>query len=212
MNRRAPLLLVALLLMVSFVQAGGDHGFNSPIHIEDGALVERDLSALNGGIRIGDGATIRGEAGSVNGSIRIGRDVRIDRVHAVNGGIEIGDGTVVDRGVSSVNGRIELDGVSVGEVSTVNGRIEMDRTSVDGDVETYHGDITLRTGSRVSGDIVVREPNRSSGHHDTLRITIENGSVVEGDIIVEDRDLEVEVVLRGGSVQGRVEGARVIEE
>jgi len=87
---------------------------------------------------------------------------------------------------------------------------------VTASLETVNGDVSLRDGATVGGDIVVRK-TRGSRHDrddwDTLKIIVEDGSVVRGNVIVEDPDRPVEVHLRnGGSVQGRVENARVIRD
>jgi len=87
---------------------------------------------------------------------------------------------------------------------------------VTASLETVNGDVSLRDGATVGGDIVVRKTHGNGhdrGDWDTLKIMIEDGSVVRGNVIVEDPDRPVEVHLRnGGRVQGRVENARVIRD
>jgi len=84
-------------------------------------------------------------------------------------------------------------------------------------VETVNGDISLREGTTVGGDVIVRETHGSHRGDredwEPLKIMIEGGSVVRGNVIVEDSDRRVEVHLRdGGRVQGRVQNAKVIQD
>lgn len=205
---------VVLALMTVAGLHAAQAGVNSSIRVDAGEVLNKDVSTVNGQIRIGDGATVNGEVSTVNGSVSIGRDVKAESLSTVNGAIEVDDGSVIEGVVESVNGSISLTGSHAGEVATVNGSIELSGTDIEGDLSTYNGNITLSARSSVGGDIVIEAANRSSSKHRRrpLRIVIEDGSVVEGDVIVEDGDLEVEVFLRGGRVNGRVKGAKVIEE
>ena len=211
MKRR--LCILSILLLAVALPASAT-GINSSIHVESGEFVENDLSTLNGDIRIDDGATVRGEAESVNGGVEVGRNVEVQGVSTVNGGVEIGEGAVVDGDVASVNGPISMEaGSQAREVGTVNGSVELDGADVETDVSTYNGDVTLRGGANVGGDIRIKESRSGSSRRDqALRIYIEDGSTVQGSVIVENEDQEVEVYLRGGSVAGEIRGATVVEK
>ena len=116
--------------------------------------------------------------------------------------------------VESVNGSISLatDSRVEGEVSTVNGGIRLERTTVAG-IHTVHGSVELSSGAIVKGDVVFERKIGASWSDGPLRVEIADGSIVEGDLIVEDRDLKVEVVLKGGGkILGQVKNATVIEE
>jgi DUF4097 and DUF4098 domain-containing protein YvlB len=211
MKRRFCILSI-LTLALAFPAAAT--GINSSIRVESGEVVEDDLSTLNGQIRIDDRATVNGEAESVNGSVEVGRDVQIESVSTVNGDVEIGEGTVVDGEVETVNGSISMKaGSRARSVGTVNGSMELSGADVEKGLQTYNGDVTLREGTMVGGDIRI---SQSSGHSDrhgrALRIYIEDGSSVAGGVIVEDEEMEVEVYLRGGSVAGQIQGATVVEK
>ena len=98
-------------------------------------------------------------------------------------------------------------------ISTVNGGISLRKTLVQTDITTYNGEVTLLEGSRVLGDLRIKEGRGSKGHQSTLTIRISGGSVVEGDIIVEDDHRPVKVYLsQGGTVRGAVRGAQLIRE
>ncbi len=211
MRQKRSILLGSVLVTV--VLAGGA-GINSSIHVGDGEVREGTLSALNGQISIGDDATV-GHCRSVNGSITVGKGSRVESLDSVNGSVNIGEDAVVEHGVTAVNGKILLgQGARADAVTTINGPIRLTGAEVDRDVKTINGNIALREGSIVHGDIVVEEPDGGSRRQGRpLRIELDGGSVVEGNVIVEDPDMEVEVYLRDGSrVAGRVENATVIEE
>jgi len=207
------LCILSILLLATALPVAAT-GINSSIRIESAGVVDDDLSTLNGQIRIGDGAIVRGDAESVNGSVEVGRNVQLEGVATVNGDVEIGEGAVVDGGVETVNGSISMEfGSRAREVGTVNGSVELNGAEIEDDVTTYNGDITLRDGANVGGDIRISEANsRSSRRGQPLRIYVEGGSTVQGSVIVEDDDMEVEVYLRGGTVAGEIRGATVIEK
>ena len=211
MKRR--LYILSILILVVALPAAAT-GINSSIRVDSGEVVDDDLSTVNGQIRIGDGATVRGTAATVNGSVKVGRNVEVESVSSVNGGIEIGEGTVVNGEVETVNGPISMDsGSRARAVGTVNGSVKLNGADVEADVSTYNGDVKLRDGANVGGDIRILESNHGSSRRDrTLRIYIEDGSTVQGSVIVEDKDLKVEVYLRGGTVAGEIRGATVVEK
>lgn len=206
-------LVLAILLLATGLPAVAT-GINSSIHVESGEDVDKGLSTLNGNIRIDDGATVRGNAQSVNGKVKIGRNVEVDSVSTVNGGIEIDEGTIVDGDVESVNGPISMEpGSRARAAGTVNGSVELHGVEIERDVSTYNGDVTLRGGTNVGGDVRIEaSKGGSNDHHQPLRIYIEDGSTVQGDVIVEDDARRVEVYMRGGAVAGRILGAKVVEE
>ncbi len=200
--------LTALLLAAPLLA-----GPNDSVHIDAGDTLDRGVSSLNGRIQVDGGARINGEVESVNGSIRIGRDAQIEAVSSVNGSIKIGDGTEIQRKVSSVNGSISLERDARAQgVASVNGSIELRGADIDDNIETYNGRVEVLDGSRVGGDILVRERDGTSRQSQPLRIVID-GSQVDGDVINEEDRIEVEVVLRnGGQVAGEIRGAEVVQE
>ena len=97
----------------------------------------REISKVNGGIEIDDGAEID-SAETVNGGIRVDDNVIVRRsLETTNGGIRVGSG-------SKVGGTIE----------TVNGKITLDNTHVGDSVITTNGDVLIRNGSVMEGDMV----------------------------------------------------------
>ena len=148
-----------------------------------------DVETVNGGIEIEDDVEIS-QAETVNGGIRLGRDVKVNgSLNSVNGGILTGDGTVVERGISSVNGKIRLDNTTVGE-----------------DLETVSGDIELRDGTVIEGDLIVKR-NHSwltrffSFNRNQTSVTIDSTSSVRGDIHLYR---EVELRIDDGAEVGEI--------
>ena len=116
-----------------------------------------NLSSVNGGITIDQGASAY-ELKTVNGSIKIDDNVTITQATTVNGGIRVGQGVTVQESLRTVNGGIRTENGTVIEerVETVNGRIELHETRIGADLQTSNGDIALRDGSVVEGDLIVR--------------------------------------------------------
>jgi hypothetical protein len=121
----------------------------------------------------------------------------------------------VDGHATTVNGSIDCGSGSRihGRLSTVNGRIEMRNSEVDEDVGTVNGDVLLREGSVVRGDIVIKGRHGSFFDHPRLEIRLSEGSRVEGGIIVRDADIEVKVYLsKDSTVRGAIRNAEVVRE
>lgn len=166
-----------------------------------------DVSSVNGGIDIGRGASAE-EVDTVNGGIDLDERAEILRAETVNGGIRVGRGVTVHDSLSTVNGGIQTrEGTDIDRrVSTVNGKITLDATRVGENVQTSNGDIFLRDGSVVEGDIVVKGRrswlNRVFNfEYDKPRIVIDEGSSVLGDIHLH-REAELEIA--DGALVGEV--------
>ncbi|MCH7816581.1 MAG: hypothetical protein IIC60_08430 [Proteobacteria bacterium] len=166
----------------------------------------RDISKINGGIRVaaaeqvGDISSINGGVdlalgasayaiNTVNGGIYLHDQVIIVQAETVNGSIRLGEDVSVNGSLFSVNGSIRTNAGTVVEnrVRTVNGKIQLLNTQVGGDVQTSNGDIILRHGSVIAGDVVIR------GRHSWWErffgfnrrpsdLTIDASSSVKGDI------------------------------
>ena len=158
---------------------------------------------------------VRGSSRSVNGRIQVGRESEVEDLQTVNGKIRIAKDVKIDGDIESVNGSVRCGvGVKVdGRITTINGRIELDHTTVERDIHTTNGDITLEDKTKVKGDIVIEGKKGRGRDYRRLNIRISGGSIVEGKIIVKDRRRDVRVYLsNGGRVLGEVEHAEVINE
>ena len=208
-------LLFPLFLITLFFAPACRFGVNKTIYVEDGKTRNGSLNSVNGGIIIGEQCVVRGSSRSVNGRIEVGRESEVEDLQTVNGKIRIARDVKIDGDIESVNGSIRCGaGVNVdGRITAINGRIELDHTTVERDIHTTNGDITLEDNTKVKGDIVVEgKKGRGRGYH-RLDIKISGDSVVEGRIIVKDRRRDVRVYLsNGGRVLGEVENAEVINE
>lgn len=161
---------------------------NGSIRIKEGAKAS-DVDTVNGGIDIEDGAQIR-TAGTVNGGISVGESVTVKgSLETVNGGINVGEGSEVTDTVSTVNGTIRLRNVHVGE-----------------DVKTANGDIEIKDGSVIDGDVIIKA-NSSwlsrvlSMNSKTSDLVIDETSQVKGDIhLYKEVNLRIEDGAKVGEI------------
>lgn len=160
---------------------------NSGIRVDANDRVG-DVSSVNGGIRIQRGA-IAAEVGTVNGGIDIEDNVELNDAETVNGGIDVGENVIIHGSLRTVNGGIKTNpGTEIrDEVSTVNGQIRLRNTRVGADVETSNGDIEIRSGSVIEGDVVVRAKSSWFGRLFSFNkrpsdLVVDADSVVKGDI------------------------------
>jgi DUF4097 and DUF4098 domain-containing protein YvlB len=120
-------------------------------------------------------------------------------VDAVNGQIKIGEGFVAKEGVSAVNGQIVIQeqGQIGGGLATVNGNILLNSVVVEKDIVSVNGNVKLKDGSLVKGDIHFRKS--SNKNYPVLYISADSN--VQGDIILE-RPVELE--LENKSLESKV--------
>ena len=201
--------LLSVFMLIGLVSCGT---INRPIHIADGSQVSRTLSSINGSISIGKSCEIEGSCQTINGSITIDDKTQIDgKVATINGSIRIGREVRIDGPVKAVNGSVSSDsGTTIdGTVATVNGCINLVASRIERDLVTYNGKITLKKGSEVMGDIVIKE-SEGTFRRTPLRITIGGMSTVHGSIINENPKLMVTVeIVEGSSVKGEIEQCEV---
>jgi predicted acyltransferase (DUF342 family) len=152
-------LALAFCLPLAAMASDGDiDKVNGTARVEAGQHAG-DVSTVNGAVRIGDNAVVR-EASTVNGSVELGSHVQAQSLDTVNGSVTVGGDSRVRDTIETVNGTIRLDrNADVGgRVSNVNGAIMLDAAHVAGGLGTVGGDITVGTGSRVEGGILVDKP------------------------------------------------------
>lgn len=194
-------------------ESGGASSVNGSITVGADAVVTGNVSTVNGSIRVDNGARIEA-AETVNGSIRLGDDVESESLETVNGTIAVGERTKVAGEIEAVNGRISLaSGVVVDDsIENVNGRIEMVAAQVGGNVSTVSGDVELREGSVINGDLVVRQPSRQGWGKNksrTPRVVIGPGSQVLGTIELER---EVKLFISETAEVGGVSGVMTMDD
>lgn len=185
----------------------------------------RDISKVNGSIRVSAAEQV-GDISSVNGGIDLARGSRADKLDTVNGGIDLDENVVitnaktvnggirvssdvtVNGSLTTVNGGIRTASGTVIEnrVRTVNGKIRLRNTLVGENIQTSNGDITLRDGSTVEGDIVVKGRRGWVGRIFNFdrrppTISIDADSSVKGDIhLYRKVDLEIDDGAKVGEV------------
>ncbi len=170
-------------------QSSGASSVNGSISVGAGAVVTGDLDTVNGRIRVDSDVSVK-DVSTVNGSLSIKSGASADSLSTVNGSIEVAENVTINGNIEAVNGEIWIDKgstVALG-VSNVNGEIELVASLVGGDLSTVSGDIDLRDGAEVKGDIIVEKPGGSWwGNKETRtpEIVIGPGSRVHGNIRLE---------------------------
>ena len=157
-----------------------------------------DVSTINGGIRLYHGANAQ-EVATVNGSIELEDGVVVVLAESVNGGIRVGENITVNGSLETVNGGIHTEAGTVVEdrIVTVNGRVRLHNTQVGRDVQPSNGDIEIREGSTIEGDIVIKGQRRwwdrlFGFNRRPPEITIDSSSTVRGDIhLYRQTDLNI---------------------
>lgn len=193
--------------------SGGESSVNGSISVGRAAVVNGDLSTVNGRIRVDSDARVE-SVSTVNGGLRIDSGVSADDLSTVNGAIDIAENVTVNGAVEAVNGQIDINrGSKVAhDVSNVNGRILVTASTVGGDLSTVSGDIELAGGSEVAGDVIV-EKSRGWGRNEERssvpQVIIGPGSRVHGTIRLER---EVKLYISDTAEVGSVTGAMTMSD
>jgi predicted acyltransferase (DUF342 family) len=119
----------------------------------------------------------------INGEITVDAGQHAGDVHSINGGIQIGANAIV-QSASTVNGSIHLgENAQAASLHTVNGSLTLRTGSrVTGEVRSTNGDISLDPHADVAGNL--------SNANGTIEIdgdvTVGEGSRVDGGLIVNE--------------------------
>lgn len=211
MKTKAGIIVITVALLIL---NGCSIRVNSSIRIRNGEKVDRSLRTVNGGIYIGSDCEVNGSAKTVNGKIVVGSNSKVGTLETVNGRIDLGDEVMVEGDAKTINGSISaLGGTEIeGNIRTINGSIKLTGTTVGKGLYTHNGNIYLKEGCTIVGDIVIRRSNGINVRIRKMKIEISGGSVVEGDIQVKDRDIQATVYIAPDSkIKGSISGAKVVE-
>ncbi len=183
--------------------AGCGMSINSSISVADGETHRGDLSTVNGRVKIGDDAKVVGTARSVNGGVSAGNNSTVKTMETVNGSVKLGESSLAEGDLKTVNGSVSIGNESkvTGKVSTINGSVNLYNATIEGNVSTVNGNVKLEGGSRIKGDVVYH--GKSSDNRSVRKITLSDNSVIEGNIIRKNKEMNLEIHLKGNS---RIEG------
>ena len=170
-------------------ESGGASSVNGSISVGAGAVITGDLDTVNGRIRVDSDVHVK-DVSTVNGSLSIKSGATADSLSTVNGAIEVAENVTINGKIEAVNGEIGIrKGSTVARgVSNVNGEIELVTSLVGGNLSTVSGDIDLRDGAEVKGDVIVEKPGGwgwSSKQSRIPEVVIGPGSRVHGNIRLE---------------------------
>ncbi|WJG10856.1 hypothetical protein [Aliiglaciecola sp. LCG003] len=152
-----------------------------------------NVSSVNGSINLADSVNAR-NVDTVNGDIDMGQYVTVKSAKTVNGDIEAQQDFHSQGPVETVNGSIRLTSHSRvdGDVENVNGVIELSGVIVSGNTTTYNGDIILKDGSQIQGDIIFYTRNQRKAPRTLPVLKIENGVIIDGQIILR-QEVELQI-------------------
>lgn len=231
MNRIANKMALALGLVCFVLSVAAIAGVNESVTIADGEL-SNGATSVNGSITVGDDASVSGRLRTVNGKIRVGsrsviqdaqtvngkivlgRNVAAGNLETVNGSISIPEAATIEGSVSAVNGSIEVgsDSRVANDVSNVNGSMDLAGSEVGGNLRTVSGDIELRDGAAILGDLVVDKPRDSGWFKWTQRdprVVIGPGCRVDGILRLER---EVRLYISESATVGGVAGVMTLDD
>ena len=188
-------------------ESDGASTVNGSVSVGAGAVVTGTLKTVNGKVRVDEDAAIE-DATTVNGSLNVAENVKAANLTTVNGSISVGEKSAVSGDVQAVNGRIRLEqGASVAmNVGNVNGDMTFEGSEIGGNFKTVSGNVELRDGAVIRGDLLIEKPSMWSWGERKSRmptITIGPGSRVGGKIIAER---EVKLYISETAEVGGVEG------
>lgn len=185
---------------------GGARSVNGNIVVGSNAMLKGDISSVNGMVDL-DAAAEAGNVKSVNGSIRLAEGARAGTLDSVNGSVRMLPGAKAS-GIRLVNGNLDAgDAARVeGDVLLVNGSTELFGAVVNGDVETWSGNILITDSSSVAGSIRVKKPKGAFNASDKPRVIIGPDAIVEGGLVAER---EIELYVHESATIGPVEGAEI---
>lgn len=210
---------LTLLAVLLFTGCGA---VNRNIVVEDGQVVDGDVSNVNGSISIGRECRITGNVRNVNGRISVGPESQagairntngaialdqgasVERITSTNGAIDLGENVRVAGNVENTNGRIvTASGTRIGgTVESLNGRIQMVGSQAAG-LSTSNGGVELLDGTRIDGELHVRR-TRGTVASGASRIIIGPDVVVTGPVRIER---EVELYIHESATTGEISGA-----
>ncbi len=176
----------------------GAHSINGKIRVGQGCDIRGASRTINGSIDIGPDSRVR-SLQTINGHVEIDANVHVrGDIQTINGRVHCGAGTRIEGDIETINGRLSLDSTSVrGGLQTCNGQVVLD----------HHSEI--QKDIIVKGPKEHKRRHRPR----QLDIRLSNGSRVMGDILVKDPDRKVTVYLSSGAqVLGRVQNAQIVNE
>jgi predicted acyltransferase (DUF342 family) len=131
----------------------------------------------------------------INGEITVDAGQHAGDVHSVNGGIQIGANAIVQ------------------SASTVNGSIHLGENALAASLHTVNGSLTLRTGSRVTGEVRSTNGDISLDPHADVAGNLSNAN---GTIEIDHAHIGGGIATSNGDVTvgegSRVDGGLIVNE
>jgi DUF4097 and DUF4098 domain-containing protein YvlB len=111
----------------------------------------------SGGVDIGDSAVCR-DIDTGSGSVTVGRAATTGGIDTGSGSVTVNPGARVLGAIDTGSGSVRATGATLQRgIDTGSGNITLSATVVSGDIYTTNGDVQLSVGTRVNGNLTVRE-------------------------------------------------------
>jgi len=183
------------------------------IIVASGTTHNNDISAYNMDVVVYPGARVKGDVETTTGDIHLAENARVKRIYTVSGNVFLEKGSKVDQTITTESGtiRIRENATASGNVITETGDIRGTGAMFKKDVRNRHGNITLKTGSYVKGNVEFL--NR--GHGDDLHpveIYLGQNVYIKGKVSAQHTGDNVDLVLNGAVVNGQIKKVNVIGE
>lgn len=116
---------------------GPRQSLTGDLTVEDGEVIDDDVSVISGNVYIKDG-------GRITGDLFVG-----------SGNIEIDEDSAVGGDVTNTSGNVQVSGHIGGDLAVMSGDVELDSSArVDGDISVISGSIDREEGATVGGNVV----------------------------------------------------------
>jgi cytoskeletal protein CcmA (bactofilin family) len=198
-------LIVILSMTLMGAQLPGE------LTVAAGTIYNDDITASNIDVVIYPGARVKGDVETTTGDIHLADNARVKRIITISGNVFLDKGSKVDQTIRTESGtiRVREGATATGNVITETGDIRGTGATFNKDVRNRHGNIILKTGTYVKGNVEIL--NR--GHGDDLHpveIYLGQGVYVKGKVTAQHTGDNVDLVINGAEVNGKINKVNII--
>ncbi len=198
-------LIVILSMALMGAQLPGE------ITVAEGTTYNGAITTTSDDVVIFPDARVKGDVETTTGDIHLAENARVKRIITISGNVFLDKGSKVDQTITTESGTIRVSegATASGNVITETGDIRGIGAIFNKDVRNLHGDIILKTGTYVKGNVEIL--NR--GHGDDLHVVeiyLGEGVYVKGKVTASHVDDNVDLVMNGAEVNGKINKVNII--
>ncbi|MBC8376173.1 MAG: hypothetical protein H8E26_08995 [FCB group bacterium] len=181
------------------------------ITVAEGTTYNSSITTTDIDVVVYPAARVIGDIETTSGDVHLSENSRVKRIITSSGNVFLDKGSKVDQTITTDGGTIR-----VREGATANGNVITETGDIRGtgaifkkDVRNRHGDIMLKTGTYVKGNVEIL--NR--GHGDDLppvEIYLGQGVYVKGKVTAQHVGDNVDLVMNGAEVNGQINKVNVM--